>query len=111
MADDLHRQLLLETEISALQATVSEQAAMIVRLIVRLVLDSTEIASSYPLQRGETRHWSRVIGPDTMWSLSRGSRRLGHSNIAITLQIYSHVLPTMHDEAAMSVAALFMPRG
>ena len=30
--------------------------------------------------------------------------RLGHSNIAITLQTYSHVLPTMHDEAAASVA-------
>jgi len=37
--------------------------------------------------------------------------RLGHSNIAITLQAYSHVLPTMHDDAAISVAALFMPRG
>ncbi len=35
--------------------------------------------------------------------------RLGHSNIAITLQTYSHVLPTMHDEAATTVAALFMP--
>lgn len=35
--------------------------------------------------------------------------RLGHSNIAITLQTYSHVLPTMHDDAAMSVASLFMP--
>ena len=37
--------------------------------------------------------------------------RLGHSNIAITLQTYSHVLPTMHDDAATSVAALFMPGG
>ena len=35
--------------------------------------------------------------------------RLGHSNIAITLQTYSHVLPTMHDDAATSVAAVFMP--
>ena len=35
--------------------------------------------------------------------------RLGHSNIAITLQTYSHVLPTMHDDAAVTVAALFMP--
>ena len=37
--------------------------------------------------------------------------RLGHSNIAITLQTYSHVLPTMHDDAAMAVASLFMPGG
>ena len=35
--------------------------------------------------------------------------RLGHSNIAITLQTYSHVLPIMHDAAAATVAALFMP--
>ena len=34
--------------------------------------------------------------------------RLGHSNIAITLQTYSHVLPIMHDAAAATVAALFM---
>jgi len=35
--------------------------------------------------------------------------RLGHSNVAITLQTYSHVLPIMHDNAAATVAALFMP--
>jgi integrase len=31
--------------------------------------------------------------------------RLGHSTIAITLGIYSHVNPTLHDEAAAAVAA------
>src|SRR5690606_21143177 len=31
--------------------------------------------------------------------------RLGHSTIAITLGIYSHVSPTLHDEAANLVAA------
>lgn len=35
--------------------------------------------------------------------------RLGHSNIATTLQTYSQVLPIMHDAAAATVAALFMP--
>ena len=35
--------------------------------------------------------------------------RLGHSNIAVTLQTYSHVMPIMHDDAAATVAALFMP--
>ena len=35
--------------------------------------------------------------------------RLGHSNIAITLQTYSDVLPIIHDNAAATVAALFMP--
>ena len=35
--------------------------------------------------------------------------RLGHSNIATTLQTYSQVQPIMHDAAAATVAALFMP--
>jgi len=30
--------------------------------------------------------------------------RLGHSTIAITLGIYSHVAPTLHDEAAQAIA-------
>src|SRR5205807_1869230 len=34
--------------------------------------------------------------------------RLGHSTIAITLGIYSHVSPTLHDEAANLVAALVL---
>jgi integrase len=34
--------------------------------------------------------------------------RLGHSTIAITLGIYSHVAPTLHDEAAGLVASLVL---
>ncbi len=34
--------------------------------------------------------------------------RLGHSTIAITLGIYSHVAPTLHDEAAQLVADLIL---
>jgi integrase len=34
--------------------------------------------------------------------------RLGHSTIAITLGIYSHVAPTLHDEAANVVASLIL---
>ena len=34
--------------------------------------------------------------------------RLGHSTIAITLGIYSHVSPTLHDEAATRVASLVL---
>jgi integrase len=35
--------------------------------------------------------------------------RLGHSTIAITLGIYSHVSPRLHDEAANRVASMMMP--
>jgi integrase len=34
--------------------------------------------------------------------------RLGHSTIAITLGIYSHVAPTLHDEAAQLIANLVL---
>jgi integrase len=34
--------------------------------------------------------------------------RLGHSTVAITLGIYSHVSPTLHDEAAESIGALIL---
>jgi integrase len=34
--------------------------------------------------------------------------RLGHSTIAITLGIYSHVAPTLHDEAAQLIADLVL---
>ncbi len=33
--------------------------------------------------------------------------RLGHANIGITLDTYSHVTGSLHDDAAETVAALF----
>jgi integrase len=35
--------------------------------------------------------------------------RLGHAHISVTLQTYSHVQPTMHDDAAVLVAKLLIP--
>jgi integrase len=37
------------------------------------------------------------------------SERLGHASIAITLDCYSHCLPTLSEEAAARVAALVVP--
>jgi integrase len=37
------------------------------------------------------------------------SERLGHANIGITLDCYSHCLPTLSEEAAAKVAALVIP--
>ena len=37
------------------------------------------------------------------------SERLGHANIGITLDCYSHCLPTLSEEAATQVAALVVP--
>ncbi len=38
-----------------------------------------------------------------------GHRRLGHANIGITLDTYSHCLPVFSEEAACRVAALVVP--
>jgi len=35
--------------------------------------------------------------------------RLGHANIAITLDTYSHVVAGLHENAAQDVAALLRP--
>lgn len=37
--------------------------------------------------------------------------RLGHANVTITLQVYSHVIPTMHDQAADVVAGVISEAG
>jgi integrase len=34
--------------------------------------------------------------------------RLGHSTVAITLGMYSHVSPTLHDEAAEAIGGLIL---
>ena len=38
------------------------------------------------------------------------SSRLGHSTVAFTLDVYSHVLPQADEEAAVKIAALVRPR-
>lgn len=38
------------------------------------------------------------------------SERLGHASVAFTLQQYSHVLPSVHEEAAKEVADLMLGR-
>ncbi len=65
-------------------------------------------AGSPPLTLKGLRHtWATL-------ALERGihprvvQERLGHSTIAITLGIYSHVAPTLHDEAAEIVASLVL---
>jgi integrase len=37
------------------------------------------------------------------------SERLGHASITITLEIYAHVLPTMQEAAALTIAGLLQP--
>ena len=39
------------------------------------------------------------------------SERLGHASVGITLDTYSHVLPSMQSEAARAIDELFAPGG
>jgi integrase len=34
------------------------------------------------------------------------SDRLGHSTVALTMDVYSHAIPAMEEEAAVRIAAL-----
>jgi hypothetical protein len=36
------------------------------------------------------------------------SERLGHANVTITLDVYSHVIPGMDEQAASTVASLIL---
>ena len=38
------------------------------------------------------------------------SERLGHSSVVITLDTYSHVLPSMQQDASVKVAAVLHPK-
>jgi integrase len=38
------------------------------------------------------------------------SERLGHANVAITLNVYAHVLPSMQQDAAEAMDALLQAR-
>jgi len=55
------------------------------------------------------RHTWATLAPERGVHPRVVQERLGHSTIAITLGIYSHVSPTLHDEAARLVADLVMP--
>ena len=71
-----------------------------------------------PARLAGVTHYHRDGGPGVVQratlALERGihprvvQERLGHSTIAITLSIHSHVAPTLHDEAAEIVSDLIL---
>lgn len=56
----------------------------------------------------DLRHSYAVVSLAAGIHLKVVSERLGHATIAITLDTYSHVLPSMDEEAASTVAALIL---
>ncbi|WP_208647069.1 site-specific integrase [Mesorhizobium kowhaii] len=112
--------------VAELKAHRSRQAEEQLRLGLRPDGDSFVVAQidGQPLQpRSLTHEWVRVLGKTSLprirfhdlrhmhatQMLSAGvhpkiaSERLGHSNIGITLDLYSHVMPGMQADAAEQV--------
>jgi integrase len=56
----------------------------------------------------DLRHTAATLALTAGVSPKIVSEQLGHASVAFTLEVYSHVLPHMQDEAAMKVEALLM---
>ena len=97
--------------LQANRQTVGEFAQEWLVTIAPTVRPSTLDKYQRDLRAHGLRHTWATIALQTGIHPRVVQERPGHSNISITLQTYSHVLPTMHDDAAISVAALFMLRG
>lgn len=120
---------LSKTVVSELKAHRVQQAEEQLRLGIRPDDDSFVVAQidGKPIQpRSLTHEWMRLIQKTTLprirfhdlrhthasQLLSAGvhpkiaSERLGHSNIGITLDLYSHVMPGMQADAAEQVDAV-----
>jgi integrase len=54
----------------------------------------------------DLRHTNATLALQTGVHPKVVSERLGHATVAMTLDIYSHVIPAMQQEAAATVAAL-----
>lgn len=69
--------------------------------------DMTKAAEVRPLGFHALRHSHATILANRGFNAKIIQERLGHSTIAITMDIYSHVLPTTQQEAADSISDLF----
>jgi integrase len=59
-----------------------------------------------PIRLHDLRHTWATLALQAKVHPKVVQERLGHANIAVTLGTYSHVAPSLHDEAAETVAAL-----
>lgn len=59
-----------------------------------------------PIRLHDLRHTWATLALQAKVHPKVVQERLGHANVGITLNTYSHVAPTLHDEAAETVAGL-----
>ena len=63
-------------------------------------------AETKPLTFHRLRHAHATLALTAWLNPKIVSERLGHSSIAVTMDIYSHILPGMQEEAALAVEKL-----
>ncbi len=59
----------------------------------------------------DLRHTAATLALSAGVPVKVVSEMLGHANVALTLNVYAHVLPHMQEEAAQRMEALLGPRG
>jgi hypothetical protein len=57
--------------------------------------------------RSLTHEIQKICGPRAAVHPKVAQERLGHSAISLTLDLYSHVTPTMQEDAAVKIGASF----
>jgi integrase len=67
-----------------------------------------EKAGLPPIRFHDLRHTYATVALSAGVHPKVVSERLGHSRIAITLDIYSHVIPSLEEEAASRIASLIL---
>lgn len=70
-----------------------------------------ERAKLPPMRFHDLRHAAATLLMSEGVPIKAVSELLGHSDVATTLRIYSHVLPTMHGEAANAMDRIFAAKG
>lgn len=74
--------------------------------ISRSFKEQSTAANLPPIRLHDLRHTWATLALQAGVNPKVVQERLGHSSVTITLSVYSHVMPTMHDDAAGVVAGL-----
>ncbi|MGI8727762.1 MAG: tyrosine-type recombinase/integrase [Solirubrobacterales bacterium] len=81
------------------------------RSLTRAFASHTEAAGLPKIRLHDLRHTHATLALQAGVHPKVVQERLGHATISITLDVYSHAIPAMHEEAASRVAALLDPGG
>lgn len=78
-------------------------------VVTKLFAELTKVAELPHIPLHSVRHTYATLALGGGMNARDLSARLGHSTVAFTLDVYSHAIPAVEEEAAAKVAALFVP--